>query len=153
MKRTQYTAEFKIEAVKQVIDKGHPVVDVAKRLGIGEGLQELIQLAKDIRAARERGGEDGLSEDEIAFYDALVLNDSAIQVLGDAKLKLIAHEVLESLKANVSVDWQHRASARAGLRRTVRRILRKYGYPPDLQDEAVKTVLMQAEALASSWVE
>lgn len=125
----------------------------ANALTTAEVLQELIQLAKDIRAARERGDEDGLSEDEIAFYDALALNDSAVEVLGDAKLKLIAHEVLESLKANVGVDWQHRASARANLRRLVRRILKRYGYPPDLEDEAVKTVLMQAEALASSWVD
>ena len=125
----------------------------ANALTTAEVLQELIQLAKDIRAARERGDEDGLSEDEIAFYDALALNDSAVQVLGDAKLKLIAHEVLQSLKANVGVDWQHRASARANLRRLVRRILKRYGYPPDLEDEAVKTVLMQAEALASSWVD
>lgn len=123
----------------------------ANALTTAEVLQELIQLAKDIRAARERGEGDGLSEDEIAFYDALALNDSAVQVLGDAKLKLIAHEVLEGLKANVTVAWTHRASARARLRVLVRRILRKYGYPPDLQDEAVKTVLMQAEALASSW--
>lgn len=72
--------------------------------------------------------------------------------MGDAKLKLIAHEVLERLKATVTVDWQHRETARAQLRVVVRRILRKYGYPPDLQDEAVKTVLMQAEALADSWI-
>lgn len=124
----------------------------ANALTTAEVLQELIQLAKDIRTARERGDDSGLSEEEIAFYDALAENESAVQVLGDAKLKLIAHEVLERLKATVTVDWQHRENARAQLRVVVRRILRKYGYPPDLQDEAVKTVLMQAEALASSWV-
>ena len=78
-------------------------------------LQELIQLAKEIRAARARGEESGLSDDEIAFYDALAENGSAVQVLGDLKLRLIAHELLESLKANITVDWAHRENARARL--------------------------------------
>jgi type I restriction enzyme R subunit len=94
-----------------------------------------------------------MTDDEIAFYDALALNDSAVEVLGDTKLKVIAHEVLESLKKNVTTDWQHRENARARLRTTVKKILKRYGYPPDLQDEAVKTVLAQAEALASSLTE
>ena len=114
-------------------------------------LQELIQLAKDIRAARQRGEESGLSDEEIAFYDALAENESAVQAMGDDKLKLIAHELLMSLRANVSVDWAHRDSARARMRILVKRILRKYGYPPDLQDSAVQTVLQQAEALSSGW--
>ncbi len=116
-----------------------------------EVLQEMIQLAKDIRAARQRGEEQGLSEDEIAFYDALAENESAIQIMGDDKLKLIAHELLVNLKKSVSVDWAHRDSARARMRVLVKRILRTYGYPPDLQDVAVQTVLQQAEALSSSW--
>lgn len=115
-------------------------------------LQELIHLAKDIRAARQRGEEQGLCEDEIAFYDALAENESAIQLLGDDKLKVIAHELLLSLRENISVDWAHRDSARARMRVLVKRILRKYGYPPDLQDAAVQTVLQQAEALSSSWI-
>ena len=123
----------------------------ANAITTAEVLQELIQLAKDIRAARARGESSGLSDDEIAFYDALAENDNAVQVLGDSKLKLIAHELLESLKANVTVDWAHRENARARLRVMVRRILKKYGYPPDLQDEAVKTVLQQAEALCATW--
>ena len=116
-----------------------------------EVLQELIQLAKDIRAARQRGEEAGLSDEEIAFYDALAENESAVQMMGDDKLKLIAHELLMSLRENVSVDWAHRDSARARMRVLVKRILRKYGYPPDLQDKAVQTVLQQAEALSSGW--
>jgi type I restriction enzyme R subunit len=116
-----------------------------------EVLQELIQLAKDIRAARERGEESGLSDDEIAFYDALAENESAVQIMGDDKLRLIAHELLKSLRENITVDWAHRESARARLRVLVKRILRKYGYPPDLQDAAVQTVLQQAEALSSEW--
>ena len=116
-----------------------------------EVLQELIELAKDIRAARQRGEESGLSDEEIAFYDALAENESAVQVMGDDKLKVIAHELLISLRENVTVDWAHRESARARMRVLVKRILRKYGYPPDLQDAAVQTVLRQAEALSSAW--
>ncbi|KXU90178.1 DEAD/DEAH box helicase [Paraburkholderia monticola] len=114
-------------------------------------LQELIQLAKDIRAARQRGEETGLSDDEIAFYDALAENESAVQAMGDDKLRLIAHELLVGLRANTSVDWAHRESARARMRVLVKRILRKYGYPPDLQDAAVQMVLQQAEALSTQW--
>lgn len=124
----------------------------ANAITTAEVLQELIQLAKDIRAARLRGEESGLSDEEIAFYDALAENESAVQIIGDDKLKVIAHELLESLKRNVSVDWAHRDSARARMRVLVKRILRKYGYPPDLQDAAVQTVLRQAEALSAGWI-
>ena len=123
----------------------------ANAITTAEVLQELIELAKDIRAARLRGEEAGLSDEEIAFYDALAENENAVQMMGDEKLKLIAHEVLTSLRENVSVDWAHRDSARARMRVLVKRILRKYGYPPDLQDAAVQTVLQQAEALSSKW--
>ena len=114
-------------------------------------LEELIQLAKDIRAARERGEETGLTDEEIAFYDALAENQSARDVMGEPTLRVIAHELLMSLKGNVSVDWMHREAARARMRVLVKRILRKYGYPPDLQDAAVQTVLQQAEALSAAW--
>jgi type I restriction enzyme R subunit len=123
----------------------------ANTITTAEVLQELIKLAKDIRAARSRGEEQGLSQEEIAFYDALAENESALQVIGDDKLRVIAHELLVSLRENVSVDWAHRESARARLRVLVKRILRKYGYPPDLQDAAVQTVLQQAEALSAGW--
>ena len=123
----------------------------ANAITTAEVIQELIKLAKDIRAARTRGEEQGLSEDEVAFYDALAENGSAVEVMGDDKLRVIAHELLISLRENISVDWAHRESARARLRVLVKRILRKYGYPPDLQDEAVRTVLQQAEALSSGW--
>ncbi len=123
----------------------------ANAITTAEVLQELIQIAKDIRAARQRGEEQGLSDEEIAFYDALAENDSAVQVMGDDALKLIAHELLMSLRENVTVDWAHRESARARMRVLVKRILRKYGYPPDLQDAAVQTVLQQAEALSAEW--
>ena len=114
-------------------------------------IQELIDLAKDIRAARRRGEEQGLSEDEIAFYDALAENASAVEVMGDEQLRVIAHELLSSLKKSVSIDWAQREPARARIRVLVKRILRKYGYPPDLQDAAVQTVLQQAEVLSERW--
>jgi len=116
-------------------------------ISTAEVIQELINLAKEIRAARMRGEEEGLSEEEISFYDALAENQSALEVMGDEKLRVIAHELLNSLKENVTVDWAHRDAARARMRVLVKRILRKYGYPPDLQDAAVQTVLQQAEVL------
>ena len=116
-----------------------------------EVIQELIKLARDIRAAHQRGEEEGLSQEEISFYDALAQNESAVEVLGNDQLRVIAHELLSSLKSNAPVDWQHRESARARMRVLVKRILRKYGYPPDLQDAAVQTVLQQAEVLAARW--
>jgi type I restriction enzyme, R subunit len=114
-------------------------------------LEELIELAKEIRAARQRGQESGLSEEERAFYDALAENESARTVMGDPKLRVIAHELVSSVKGNVSVDWMHRETARARMRVLVKRILRKYGYPPDLQDAAVQNVLQQAEVLSLQW--
>lgn len=112
-----------------------------------ELINELIALAKDMQAARARGEELGLSPEEVAFYEALAENESAVQAMGDEKLRIIAHELLGSLRNNVTVDWAKRESARANMRVLVKRILKKYGYPPDLAEEAVQTVLAQAEAL------
>ncbi len=123
----------------------------ANALTTAQVLEELIQLAKDIRAARERGEEMGLSKEEIAFYDALADNQSAREVMGEPALRVIAQELVTVIKSNVSVDWMHRQNARANIRRHVKRLLRKYGYPPDLQDAAVQNVLQQAEALAAEW--
>jgi len=123
----------------------------ANAINTAEVLQELIQLARDIRAAHQRGEELGISEEEYAFYMALAENNSAVEVMGNDQLMVIAHELLASLRDNVTVDWAHRESARARMRVLVKRILRKYGYPPDLQDAAVQTVLRQAEALSSAW--
>lgn len=116
-----------------------------------EVLQELIDLAKEVRAARRRGEDEGLSQDEIAFYDALAESASAVELMGNDSLKVIAYELVVSLKSSISVDWSHRESARARMRVLVKRILRKHGYPPDLQDAAVQTVLRQAEALSANW--
>ena len=114
-------------------------------------LEELIQLARDLREANARGQQLGLSEDELAFYDALETNDSAVQVLGDESLRGIARELVETVRGNVTIDWALRENVRANLRRLVRRILRKHGYPPDKQEQATQTVLEQAEVLSASW--
>jgi type I restriction enzyme R subunit len=115
-----------------------------------EVIKELIKLAKDIRAARQRGEEEGLSQEEISFYDALAQNESAVELMGDQHLKVIAHELVDDLKRNVAVDWQHRETARARMRVLVKRILRKHRYPPDLQEAAVQTVLQQTEVLLAA---
>jgi type I restriction enzyme R subunit len=123
----------------------------ANAITTAQVLEELIRLAKDIRAARARGEEMGLSAEEIAFYDALAQNESARDVMGEPALRVIAHELVQVIKSNVSIDWMHRTSARANIRRHVKRLLRKYGYPPDLQEAAVQNVLQQAEALSAEW--
>ena len=115
-------------------------------------IEELIKLAKDLDAATKRGEDMGLTDDEIAFYDALASNDSAVQAMGDDKLKLIAAELITQVKKSVTIDWTLRESARAKIKVMVKRILNKHGYPPDLQEEAVKTVLAQAELLCAECV-
>ena len=112
---------------------------------------ELIGLAREMRAANARGEALGLSEDELAFYDALGVNDSAVRVLGDETLRGIARELVETVRENVAIDWTLRENVRAHLRRLVRRVLRKHGYPPDKQESATRTVLEQAEALSAGW--
>jgi type I restriction enzyme R subunit len=114
-------------------------------------IEELIGLARDMRAANARGEVLGLSDEELAFYDALGVNDSAVQVLGEPTLKTIARELTESVRRNVTIDWTVRENVRAQMRVRVRRILRKYGYPPDKQEQATRTVFEQAEVLSHAW--
>ena len=114
-------------------------------------IEELIQLARELREATARGEKLGLSEDELAFYDALETNDSAVQVLGDETLRSIAQELVETVRGNVTIDWTLRENVRANLRRLVKRTLRRYGYPPDKQEKATRTVLEQAEVLSADW--
>ena len=114
-------------------------------------IEELIQLARDMREANTRGEALGLSDDELAFYDALETNDSAVQVLGDETLRDIARELVETVRNNVKIDWTLRENVRANLRRLVKRVLRKHGYPPDKQEQATRTVLEQAEVLSADW--
>ena len=104
-----------------------------------------------MRAAQKRGEQLGLSTDELAFYDALEVNDSAVQVLGDDALRAIARELVDTVRKNVSIDWTVKESVRAKLRVIVKRVLRKYGYPPDKQEVATNTVLQQAELLSDFW--
>jgi type I restriction enzyme R subunit len=114
-------------------------------------IEELIALAKDMRAANKRGEDLKLSDDEIAFYDALEVNDSAVAVLGDENLRMIARELVSTLRANTSIDSTLKETVRARIRVLVKRILRKYGYPPDKQEKATQTVLEQAEMLCADW--
>jgi type I restriction enzyme R subunit len=114
-------------------------------------IEELISLARDMREADARGKKLGLSEEELAFYDALETNDSAVKVLGDETLRTIARELVKTVRSNVTIDWTLRENVRAQLRVLVKRILRKYGYPPDRQEKATQTVLEQAELLSAEW--
>jgi type I restriction enzyme R subunit len=123
-----------------------------RALEAAQVIEELIGLARDMRGANARGEQLGLSEDEIAFYDALETNDSAVQVLGDDLLRTIARELVATVRTNVTIDWTMRENVQAHLRVLVKRILRKYGYPPDKQEKATKTVLEQAEVLCQDWI-
>ncbi|MDH0689853.1 type I restriction endonuclease subunit R [Stutzerimonas stutzeri] len=114
-------------------------------------IEELIEMAKKFAAASKRGEQLGLNDDELAFYDALANNEASVRELGDEILAKIAHELTANLRQNVTVDWNNRDSVRAKLRLMVKRILRKYKYPPDQQEEAAQLVLAQAETLCASW--
>jgi type I restriction enzyme R subunit len=114
-------------------------------------IEELIALAKEMRAANARGEALALSEDELAFYDALETNDSAVKVLGDETLRTIARELVATVRNNVTINWTLRENVRAQLLVLVKRILRRYGYPPHKQEKATQTVLEQAALLPDQW--
>ncbi len=114
-------------------------------------IEELIQLAREMREANARGQQIGLSDDELAFYDALETNESAVNVLGEPTLRAIAQELVKTVRANVSIDWTLRENVRAQLRVLVKRILRRHGYPPDRQERATQLVLEQAAVLSEGW--
>jgi len=122
-----------------------------RTLEAAQVIEELIRLAKDITKAQSRGQEMGLSEDEVAFYDALADNESARDVMGDEKLRFLAQELVDRVRQSVTIDWQIRENARAQIRVLVKRILRKHGYPPDMQQRATELVLEQTEALCKEW--
>ncbi|MGF7186455.1 type I restriction enzyme R subunit [Desulfitispora alkaliphila] len=115
-----------------------------------EIIEELIKLAQEMNEAHRRGEDTGLSEDEIAFYDALGVNDAAVKIMGDDVLKQIAKDLAKSIKSNMSIDWNLRESVRAKMRVTIKRLLKKYGYPPDKQPQAIDTVMKQAELMCSN---
>lgn len=119
----------------------------ANAISTVEMIQTLIDLAKDIKTSVNRGETEGLTDEELAFYDALAQNETAVEAMGNEQLRLIAHELLEQVRRNATVDWHKKESARARMRIIVKRILKKYGYPPDLSSDAVQTVLEQAETL------
>jgi type I restriction enzyme R subunit len=125
----------------------------ARAIETAQVIEELIALAKEMREADRRGEQLGLSEDEIAFYDALGANDSAVQVLGDETLRAIAQELLKAVRGNIKIDWTVRENIRAEMRVIIKRILRRYGYPPDKQARATQLVLEQAEVLCRDWAE
>jgi type I restriction enzyme R subunit len=114
-------------------------------------IEELIALAEEMREAGRRGEALNLTEDEVAFYDALEVNDSAVKVLGDDTLKTMARELVAAVRNSVTIDWMMRENVRARIRVMIRRILRKHGYPPDKQERATRTVLEQAEVLCAAW--
>jgi len=122
-----------------------------RTIDAAEVITELIGLAHEMREASRRGEDLGLSDEELAFYDALAENRSAVEVMGEKELAVIAVELVKQVRRNVTIDWTVKQAARARMRVLVKRILRKFGYPPDLQDAATKTVLEQAELLAAGW--
>lgn len=124
-----------------------------KAIEAAKVIEELVELAKEMREANKRGEELNLTEDELAFYDALEVNDSAVKVLGDETLRTIARELVDTVRKNVTIDWTLRESVQAKLRVMVKRILRKYGYPPDKQKKATDTVLEQATLICKDWAE
>jgi type I restriction enzyme R subunit len=122
-----------------------------KAIETAQVIEELVALAREMREANARADQLGLTEDELAFYDALETNDSAVKILGEPTLMTIARELAESVRNNVTIDWTMRENVRAHLRVLVKRILRKHRYPPDKQEKATQTVLEQAEVLSAEW--
>jgi len=123
-----------------------------RSIDAAEVIAELVELAKQMREAHKRGENLHLSEEELAFYDALGVNDASVKMMGDEVLRKIARELVEIVRRNVTIDWTVKESVRAKLRALVKRLLRKYGYPPDKQETATLTVLAQAELIAKDWV-
>ena len=145
-KRNLVQSQLFSEKLKKTLNAYHN-----RAIATQDVIEELIKLAKEMDAASKRGEDLGLNDDEVAFYDALAANESAVKAMGDDKLKVIAAELISQLRKSVTIDWTLRESARARIRVLVKRILNKYGYPPDLQDAAVQTVLKQAELLCVDW--
>ena len=143
-----------VSAVDRLHEAHARILEQLSRVIVGqqEVIEELIRIAKELDAAMKRGAELGLTDDEKAFYDALATNESAVQAMGDDKLRLIAAELITQVKKSVTIDWTLRESARARIKVMVKRILNRHGYPPDLEAEAVRTVLAQAELLCAEWV-
>src|SRR3989449_8999568 len=123
-----------------------------KTIEAAQVIEELIELARKVREEKGRGKQQNLTDDELAFYDALGVNDSAVQVLGNETLRKIALELTQMIRKSVTIDWTQRESVQAEIRLRVKKILKKYGYPPDKQEKATQTVLQQAELIARDWI-
>ena len=158
--RKLLSGEIRLRMKKNVV-KGRSFADLLEQsirryqvraIEAAQVIEELIGLARDIRESNKKGEALGLTEDEVAFYDALEVNDSAVKVLGDEALRGIARELVDIVRKNVKVDWTVRENVRAQLRVLVKRILRKHGYPPDKQEKATQVVLEQAEVLTAGWI-
>ena len=145
-KRNLVQSQLFSEKLKKTLNAYHN-----RAIATQEVIEELIKLAKEMDAATKRGVDLGLTDDEVAFYDALAANESAVKAMGDDKLKLIAAELITQVRKSVTIDWTLREHARAKIRVMIKRILNRYGYPPDLQQEAVKKVLDQAALLCADW--
>lgn len=145
-KRNLVQSQVFSEKLKKALNAYHN-----RAISTVEFIDELIKMAKEVSAADQHAKERGLSREEEAFYDALAANESAKQVMGDEKLMVIAGELISQVRKNVSIDWTLRESAQAKIRVMVKRILNRFGYPPDLQDAAVQTVLAQAKLLCAEW--
>jgi type I restriction enzyme R subunit len=118
---------------------------------VAESIEELIKLAKQMREANQRGEKLGLTTEELAFYDALETNDSAVAVLGDEILSKLARDLADTVRKSAKIDWTMKESVRAEMRVLVKRTLRKFGYPPDKQKKATETVIRQAELIGEEW--
>ena len=151
--------EIKKRSTKNIIQSkkfSEMLADAIKRyqnnaITAAEVIEELIRLAKDIKEADKRGEDLNLDFRELAFYDALEVNDNAVKVLGDEILKTIARELVESVRNSVTIDWDKKESIQAKMRVMIKRILKKYGYPPDKQEQAVKTILEQAKLIGDDF--
>jgi type I restriction enzyme R subunit len=123
-----------------------------KSVEAAQVIEELIELARKVRAEKSRAKLQDMNDDELAFYDALGVNDSAVQVLGNETLRKIALELTQMIRKSVTIDWTQRESVQAEIRLRVKKILRKYGYPPDKRERATQTVLEQAGLIAKDWI-
>src|SRR5207249_1198743 len=124
----------------------------SKSVEAAQVIEELIELARKVRDEKSRGKQQDMTDDELAFYDALGVSDSAVQVLGNETLRKIALELTQMIRKSVTIDWTQRESVQAEIRLKVKKILRKYSYPPDRREKATQTVLEQAELIARDWV-
>jgi type I restriction enzyme R subunit len=145
-KRNLIQSRTFLQKLEEAIHKYHN-----RALDAVQVIEELVKLARAMREAGKRGEKLKLSEDELAFYDALETSDSAVSVLGDKVLRDIAQELTRTIRGNVSIDWVYRDNVKAKMRAMVKRVLKKHDYPPDKTEKATATILEQAELMCKDW--